>query len=150
MQQDGKDGECGRDARQIVRDLRIGCGKCGDAHPIAELAAQIGTRNAEHGKQRAQAVARAQIDDERQMHDEWIYLAGKKLAADGIGDREGGTGHEADPQQLKRMTPVDLDTAQRRRGKDAKEQRRGVVDCPKDHFDRGDHQRLPPSKRAAK
>ena len=150
MQQDGKDGECGRDARQIVRDLRIGCGKCGDAHPIAELAAQIGTRNAEHGKQRAQAVARAQIDDERQMHDEWIYLAGKKLAADGIGDREGGTGHDADPQQLKRMTPVDLDTAQRRRGKDAKEQRRGVVDCPKDHFDRGDHQRLPPSKRAAK
>lgn len=139
MQQDGKDGECGRDARQIVRDLRIGCGKCGDAHPIAELAAQIGTRNAEHGKQRAQAVARAQIDDERQMHDEWIYLAGEKLAADGIGNRKGGAGHDTDPQQLKRMTPVDLDTAQRRRGKDAKEQRRGVVDCPKDHFDRCEH-----------
>ena len=150
MQQDGKDGECGRDARQIVRDLRIGCGKCGDAHPIAELAAQIGTRNAEHGKQRAQAVARAQIDDERQMHDERIYLAGEKLAADGIGDRKGSAGHDADQHQFKRMTPVDLDTAQRRRGKDAKEQRRGVVDCPKDHFDRGDHQCLPPSKRTAK
>lgn len=121
MQQDGKDGECGRDARQIVRNLRIGCGKCGDAHPIAELAAQIGTRNAEHGKQRAQAVARAQIDDERQMHDERIYLAGEKLAADGIGDRKGSAGHGTDQHQFKRMTPVDFDTAQRRRGKDAKE-----------------------------
>ena len=150
MQQDGKDGECGRDARQIVRDLRIGCGKCGDAHPIAELAAQIGTRNAEHGKQRAQAVARAQIDDERQMHDERIYLAGEKLAADGIGDRKGSAGCDSDPHQLECMASIDFDTAQRRRGKDAKEQRRGVVDCPKDHFDRGDHQCLPPSKRAAK
>ena len=139
MQQDGKDGECGRDTRQIVRNLRIGCGKGGDAHPIAELAAQIGARNAEHGKQRAQAVARTQIDDERQMHDEWIYLAGEKLAADGIGEAKCASGYGTDQHQFKR-----------RRGKDAKEQRRGVVDCPKDHFDRGDHQCLPPSKRTAK
>lgn len=55
------------------------------------------------------------------MHDERIYLAGEKLAADGIGDRKGSAGHDADQHQFKRMTPVDLDTAQRRRGKDAKE-----------------------------
>lgn len=60
------------------------------------------------------------------------------------------SGYGTDQHQFKCMTPVDLDTAQCRRGKDAKEQRRGVVDCPKDHFDRGDHQCLPPSKRAAK
>lgn len=84
------------------------------------------------------------------MHDERIYLAGKKLAADGIGEAKCVSGHGTDQHQFKRMTPVDLDTAQCRRGKDAKEQRRGVVDCPKDHFGRGDHQCLPPSKRAAK
>ena len=139
MQQDGKDGERGRDARQIVRDLRIGRGKCGDTHPVAELAAQIGARNAERGKQWTQAVARAQVDDKRQVHDKRISLAGKKLSANDIGDREGGAGHDADPQQLKRVASVDFDTAQRRRGKDAKEQRRGVVDCPKDHFDRCGH-----------
>lgn len=84
------------------------------------------------------------------MHDERICLTGEKLAADGIGEAKCASGCGSDPHQLERMTPVDLDTAQRRRGKDAKEQRRGVVDCPKDHFDRGDHQYLPPSKRAAK
>lgn len=84
------------------------------------------------------------------MHDEWIGLSGKQLTTDEVGNCKSGAGYGADPHQLERMTPVDLDTAQRRRGKDAKEQRRGVVDCPKDHFDRGDHQCLPPSKRTAK
>ena len=39
MQQDGKDGECGRDARQIVRDLRIGAAKA--AMPIQLLNWQL-------------------------------------------------------------------------------------------------------------
>ncbi|MFR3878647.1 MAG: hypothetical protein ACLTYW_11360 [Collinsella sp.] len=72
------------------------------------------------------------------MHDERIYLAGEKLAADGIGDRKRRRSRRA-PQHVKRVASVDFDTAQRRRGKDAKEQRRGVVDCPKDHFDRCEH-----------
>ena len=59
MQQDGKDAERGSDACQIVRDLRIGCGKCGDAHPVAELAAQIGAGDAQRREQRTQVVARA-------------------------------------------------------------------------------------------
>ena len=84
------------------------------------------------------------------MHDKWISLTGEKLAANGIGEAECASGHSANHQQLERMASIDFDTAQRRRGKDAKEQRRGVVDCPKGHFDRGDHQRLPPSKRTAK
>ena len=54
------------------------------------------------------------------MHDEWIYLTGEKLAADGIGEAECASGYGADHHQLKRMTPVDLDTAERRRGKNAK------------------------------
>ena len=84
------------------------------------------------------------------MHDEWIYLTGEKLAADGIGEAECASGYGADHHQLKRMTPVDLDTAERRRGKNAKKQGRCVVNCPKYHLDRREHQRLPPSNRAAK
>ena len=57
MQQDGRDAERGSDACQIVRDLRIGRGKGGDAHPVAELAAQIGAGDAQCREQRAQAVA---------------------------------------------------------------------------------------------
>ena len=52
MQKDDKDGGRGDDARQIVRDLRIGRGKCGDTHPIAELAAQVGTGDAQCREQR--------------------------------------------------------------------------------------------------
>ena len=84
------------------------------------------------------------------MHDERIHLSSEKFAAKDIGERKGGTGEHVNRDQLKRMTAVDLDPAQRCRGENAKEQRRGVVDCPKDHFDRGDHQRRPPSKRTAK
>ena len=84
------------------------------------------------------------------MHDEWIGLSGEKLAADGIGEAECTSGYGADPHQFERMAAVDLDTAQRRRGKDAKEQRRRMVDCPKYQFCRGKHQRLPPSNRTAK
>ena len=54
------------------------------------------------------------------MHDEWIYLTGEKLAADGIGEAECASGYGADHHQLKRMTPVDLDTAERRRAKTPK------------------------------
>ena len=150
MQQDGKDAERGDDARHVVRDLRIGGGECGDAHPVAKLAAQVGTGNAQDGEQRTQAIAYAQVDDKRQMHDERIDLSGEKLAADGIGEAECTSGYGADPHQLERMAAVDLDTAQRRRGKDAKEQRRRMVDCPKYQFCRGKHQRLPPSNRTAK
>ena len=46
MQQDGKDAECGDDARHVVHDLRIGGGECGDAHPVAKLAAQVSAGNA--------------------------------------------------------------------------------------------------------
>ncbi len=73
------------------------------------------------------------------MHDEWIYLTGKKLAADGIGEAECASGYGADHHQLKRMTPVDLDTAERRRGKNAKKQGCCVVNCPKYHLGRGEH-----------
>ncbi|WP_368156342.1 hypothetical protein [Collinsella aerofaciens] len=84
------------------------------------------------------------------MHDERIYLTGEKLAADGIGEAECASGYGADHHELKRMTPVDLDTAERRRGKNAKKQGRCVVNCPKHHLGRGEHQRLPLSNRAAK
>lgn len=84
------------------------------------------------------------------MHDERIGLTGEKLTADGIGEAECASGCGADPHQLERMAAVDLDTAQSRRGKDAKEQRRRMVDCPKYQFCRGKHQRLPPSNRTAK
>ena len=150
MQQDGKDAERGDDARHVVRDLRIGGGECGDAHPVAKLAAQVGTGNAQDGEQRTQAIAYAQVDDKRQMHDEWIGLSGKQFTTDEVGNRKSGAGYGADPHQLERMAAVDLDTAQRRRGKDAKEQRRRMVDCPKCQFCRGKHQRLPPSNRTAK
>ena len=150
MQQDGKDGERGRDARQIVRDLRIGRGKCSDTHPVTKLAAQVGAGEAQCRKKRTQTVAHAQVDDKRQVYDERIRLTGKQFSANGIGDREGGTGCGANPQQFKRMAPIDFDAAQRRRGKNAKEQRRGVVNRPKNHFDLRRHQRLPPSKRTAK
>ena len=73
------------------------------------------------------------------MHDERIGLTGEKLAADGIGEAECASGYSADPHQLKRMAAVDLDTAQRRRGKDAKEQGCRVVDCPKHQFCREKH-----------
>lgn len=139
MQQDRKDDGRGDNACHVVRDLRVGGGERGDAHPVAELAAQISTGDAQHNEQRAQAIARAQIDDERQMHDEWIYLTGEKLAADGIGEAECASGYGADHHQLKRMTPVDLDTAERRRGKNAKKQGCCVVNCPKYHLGRGEH-----------
>lgn len=84
------------------------------------------------------------------MHDERIYLAGEKLAADGIGEAKCASSYGTDQHQFKRMTAVDLDPAQRCRGENAKEQGRCVVDCPKQHFGRGEHQCLPPSKRAAK
>ena len=48
------------------------------------------------------------------MHDERIYLAGEKLAADGIGEAKCASSYGTDQHQFKRMTPVDLDTAQRR------------------------------------
>ena len=86
MQQDGRDAERGSDACQIVRDLRIGRGKGGDAHPVAELAAQMGAGDAQCREQRAQAVARTQVDGKRQVHDERIDLTGKKLSANDIGD----------------------------------------------------------------
>ena len=121
MQQDGKDAERGRDARQIVRDLRIGCGKGGDAHPVAELTAQIGAGDAQCREQRAQTVARTQVDGKRQVHDERIDLTGKKLSANDIGDRKGSAGCGSDPHQLECMASIDFDTAQRRRSKDAKE-----------------------------
>ena len=84
------------------------------------------------------------------MYDERIGLSRKRLAADEVGNRKGSAGCGANPHQLERMAAVDLDAAQRRRGKDAKEQRRCVVDCPEHQFCREDHQRLPPSNRAAK
>ena len=150
MQQDGKDAERGDDARHVVRDLRIDGGECGDAHPVAKLAAQEGAGNAQDGEQRTQAIACAQVDDKRQMHDERRGLSGKQLAADEVGNRKSGAGYGADPHQLERMAAVDLDTAQSRRGKDAKEQRRRMVDYPKYQFCRGKHQCLPPSNRTAK
>ena len=84
------------------------------------------------------------------MHDEWIGLSRKQLATDEVGNRKGSAGYGADPHQLERMAAVDLDAAECRRGKDAKEQRRCVVDCPEHQFCREEHQRLPPSNRAAK
>ena len=54
------------------------------------------------------------------MHDERICLTGEKLAADGIGEAECASGYGADHHELKCMTPVDLDAAERRRGKNAK------------------------------
>ena len=111
MQQDGKDAERGDDARHVVRDLRIGDGECGDAHPVAELAAQVGTGNAQDGEQGTQAIAYAQVDDKRQMHDERIGLSGEKLAANGVGKAECASGCGADPHQLERMAAVDLDAA---------------------------------------
>ena len=84
------------------------------------------------------------------MHDERIGLPGKQLATDEVSNRKSGAGDGADPHQFERMAAVDLDAAQCRRGKDAKEQRRRMVDCPKYQFCRGKHQRLPPSNRAAK
>ena len=120
MQQDRKDGDRGDNACRVVRDLRVGGGERGDAHPVAELAAQISTGDAQHNEQRVQAIARAQIDDEWQMHDERICLTGEKLAADGIGEAECASGYGADHHQLKCMTPVDFDAAERRRGKNAK------------------------------
>ena len=100
MQQDRKDAERRDDARRVICDLRIGGSECGDAHPVAKLAAQVGTGNAQDGEQRTQAIAYAQVDDKRQMHDEWIGLSGEKLAADGIGEAECASGYGADPHQL--------------------------------------------------
>lgn len=54
------------------------------------------------------------------MHDKRICLTGEKLAADGVGEAECASGCGADHHQLKHVTPVDLDTAERRRGKNAK------------------------------
>ncbi len=120
MQQDRKDGDRGDNACHVVHDLRVGGGERGDAHPVAELAAQVGTGNAQDGEQRTQAIAYAQVDDKRQMHDEWIGLSGKQLTTDEVGNRKSGAGDGADPHQLERMAPVDLDAAERRRGKNAK------------------------------
>lgn len=58
MQQDRKDDGRGDNACHVVRDLRVGGGEHGDAHPVAELAAQISTGDSRHNEQRAQAIAR--------------------------------------------------------------------------------------------
>ena len=73
------------------------------------------------------------------MHDERICLAGEKLAADGIGEAECASGYSADRHQFKRMTPVNLDAAERRRGKNAKKQGCCVVNGPKCHLGGGEH-----------
>lgn len=54
------------------------------------------------------------------MHDERICLTGEKLAADGVGEAECASGYGTDHHELKCMAPVDLDAAERRRGKNAK------------------------------
>ena len=49
VQQDCKNTGRGDNTRHVVCDLRTGGGERGDAHPVAELAAQVGTGDAQHG-----------------------------------------------------------------------------------------------------